>query len=63
MDRGQMKLTSENLLDVPRANYDATCHTSGCHNEGITFTVPADVHEQRIICGPCGIRITDIKEA
>lgn len=37
--------------------YIVTCHTSGCENEniGIQFIDPADV----VICGCCGIEITD----
>jgi hypothetical protein len=58
-----LNLTPDGLLDVPRAHYVATCRTPGCHNEGIPLTVPADVHEQVIVCGPCRTRITDVTPA
>jgi ribosomal protein S27E len=34
-----------------------TCHTTGCENEniGIEFVDPSDT----VICGPCGVVITD----
>jgi hypothetical protein len=54
------ELTFSSTEDVPRADYVATCHTPNCHNAEIPLTVPADVHEQYIVCGPCGVRVTDI---
>jgi hypothetical protein len=37
--------------------YVVTCHTSGCENEniGIELVDPTEV----IICGVCGVQITD----
>lgn len=37
--------------------YICTCHTKGCENEniGIEIVDPADT----VLCGPCGVEITD----
>lgn len=38
-------------------NQIVTCHTTGCENENIAIEIlePAET----VICGPCGIEITD----
>lgn len=35
-----------------------TCRTVGCENEGYTLVLSQPGHS--IICGPCGVQITDI---
>ena len=37
--------------------YSVTCHTTGCENEniGIEIIEPLEI----VICGPCGVEITD----
>jgi hypothetical protein len=39
--------------------YDIACKTIGCLNEGIVINVPNPDVEPTIICGPCGLQITD----
>lgn len=36
---------------------NVTCHTDNCENSGVSipFENPADL----VICGPCGVEITD----
>jgi hypothetical protein len=38
-------------------NYLCTCHTENCENNGIGIEIfdPAET----VICGPCGVEITD----
>lgn len=46
--------------DYIPAQYDATCHTEGCDNAGITIRVPAHPVTPSVQCGPCGVKITDL---
>jgi len=49
--------------DIPlddMQDYNVACHTSGCKNEDIMLRVPATVVDPFIVCGPCGVQITDI---
>ena len=45
---------------LPPIDYDVTCRTTGCTNEGITLRVPADPEQPLIACGPCGLQITEV---
>jgi hypothetical protein len=40
--------------------YEVVCHTPGCGNEGYALHVPGYGAEPAIVCGPCGVAITDI---
>lgn len=41
-------------------NFDVTCHTEGCENENIVIDIQTPEEQPIVICGPCGIEITDI---
>jgi hypothetical protein len=42
------------------AFYNVTCHTENCENANITILVEAMKVDPVIVCGPCGVQITDV---
>lgn len=38
----------------------ATCHTSGCENQGIPIRIPEDA--DTVVCGVCSQPITDVTD-
>jgi hypothetical protein len=46
--------------DIEFSEYNVTCHTEGCQNAEITLLITAPTVEPYILCGVCGIEITDV---
>lgn len=48
-------------FDPPMADFDVTCHSEGCWNNGITIRVPVDSVFPLVWCGGgCNQQVTDI---
>lgn len=43
--------------EIELAQYDVTCTTVGCWNEGISRRVPAAAENPDVQCGPCGAQL------
>ena len=41
-------------------NFEVTCRVTGCVNEDSTIPIIATATNPFIVCGPCGVQITDI---
>jgi len=48
--------------NIEFSEYNVTCHTVGCENADITLLISAPTNDPYIICGVCGIEITDVVE-
>jgi hypothetical protein len=48
--------------NIEFSEYNVTCHTVGCENAEITLLITAPTVEPYIVCGVCGIEITDVVE-
>jgi hypothetical protein len=46
--------------DIEFSEYNVTCHTVGCENAEITILISAPTESPYIVCGVCGIEITDV---
>ena len=46
--------------DIEFSEYEVTCHTVGCENAEITLLITAPTESPYIVCGVCGIEITDV---
>lgn len=50
----------DNFILPEMAEFNVTCHTTGCENSEIVILINAVADSPYIICGPCGNQITDI---
>lgn len=41
-------------------SFDVTCHNDECQSAEIVITIETPEEEPIVICGPCGVEITDI---
>jgi hypothetical protein len=54
------------IVDEERAEFTVTCRTEGCENADIGIVVECGISVidsdsgARVMCGPCGARITDV---
>lgn len=51
------------LDEMVNAEFDVTCRTTGCENEGVVIRVTATAINTLVMCGPCANIITDVAPA
>ena len=50
-------------MEFTLSDFLATCETSNCENKSIAIEVKVLAEEPNVICGACGIKITQVTSA